>query len=151
MTYGLVNDTGSQTEIAVMKSKKISDGNIGTVSQIPALFSRLNCGDTIWIATVADFPSVSRFAVFADAVLKFGIVLRIVSEPYLEVGNGKHWRASIQNHIDRLVALESANAGRLFSFLELNQAGKDYVARCITDITIGILAKTYASDGILHR
>lgn len=28
MTYGLVGDGGSQTEIAVMKSKKVPDGNI---------------------------------------------------------------------------------------------------------------------------
>lgn len=47
--------------------------------------------------------------------------------------------------------MESVNADRLFQGLQLTDTGKDYVSRCVTDITLGILAKTYASDGVLHR
>ncbi|MFA9379063.1 MAG: hypothetical protein ACERKZ_20310 [Lachnotalea sp.] len=88
MTYGLVNDVVSQIEIAVIKSKKILDSNIATVSNIGILLSKLNGGDSIWLVSVADFPSVSRFAAFADRVLKTGVALKIMNEPYLEVGNG---------------------------------------------------------------
>lgn len=77
--------------------------------------------------------------------------MKILEQPYLDIGNGKHYRPSVEEHLKTLVALESANGNRLLGSLKLNATGKDYVARCITDITVGILAKTYASDGILHR
>ena len=151
MVYGLVRDVYDQTEMTVMSSKRIPAYNIASVSQVNILLSRVKRGDVIWLTTVADFPSVTRFVAFADVTLNLGVQLRIVHEPYLELGNGKHWRMSVREHVDALVALEKANADRLFSTFSFDDNGKKYVRSCIADITVSILSKTYASDGILHR
>ena len=68
-----------------------------------------------------------------------------------EIKERKYYRQSVAEHLKVLAALESANRNRLLDSLKLTSTGKDYVARCVTDITVGILAKPYASDGILHR
>ncbi|OYP59531.1 hypothetical protein CG709_00415 [Lachnotalea glycerini] len=68
-----------------------------------------------------------------------------------EVGNGKHFRPAVAEYLNPLVCLERSCVQRLFSAFSFNMTGKDYVADCIAYITVGILAKTYSSDGILHR
>ena len=116
-----------------------------------SLLARVVAGDIIYVISVNRFPSVSRFLAFADAVLQEGVSLRILEQPYLEVGNGKHFRPAVVENLRVLVYLERSNAQRLISTFSFNASGKDYAADCIADITVGILAKTYSSDGILHR
>lgn len=151
MVYGLVRDVYDQAEMTFMTSKRIPATNTFSVPQVNVLLNRVNRGDVIWLATVADFPSVTRFVAFADMVLKLGVQLRIAHEPYLELGNGRHWRMPVREHVNALVALEKASADRLFSAFAFNDVGKGYVRSCIADITVGILSMTYSSDGILHR
>ena len=127
------------------------DVNIIHVSRLEVLLARVVAGDTIYVISVNRFPSVSRFVAFADAVLQEGVALRILEQPYLEVGNGKHFRPAVAEYLGVLVYLERSNAQRLISTFSFNASGKDYAADCIADITVGILAKTYSSDGILHR
>lgn len=43
------------------------------------------------------------------------------------------------------------NGKKLLVSLQLTNKEKEYALGCVTEITVGILAKTYASDGILHR
>lgn len=74
-----------------------------------------------------------------------------MEQPYLDIGNGKYWRSSVVTHLYTLVHAENAMVNRLYSALELTDKGKYYVSRCVTDMSIGILAKTYSVDGILHR
>lgn len=151
MTYGIVSEKDDKTGLAYLRSKKVADVNIIPVTRLDVLLSRTVEGDIVYVISVDRFPSVSRYVAFADVVLKAGVSLRILEQPYLEVGNGKHFRPAVAEHLNMLVNLERSNAQRLISAFPLNVAGKDYVADCIADITVGILSKTYASDGILHR
>ncbi|KAB1438072.1 hypothetical protein [Candidatus Galacturonibacter soehngenii] len=151
MIYGIVSEKDDKTSLAYLKSKKVADVNIIHVSRLDVLSSRFVAGDIIYVISVDRFPSVSRFVAFAEAVLHAGVSLRILEQSYLEVGNGKHFRPAVAEHLNTLVCLERCCAQRLFSAFPFNVAGKDYAADCIADITVGILAKTYLSDGILHR
>ena len=151
MVYGIISAKDNQTSLAYFKSKKVSQGNLVTADRLKQLVNILSAGDVVHVVSVDRFPSVNSFVMFAGMVLKTGASMKILDQPYLDIGNGKHYKASIEEHLKVLAGLESANASRLFSALKLTDAGKEYVGRCVTDITIGILAKTYASDGILHR
>lgn len=151
MVYGLVRDLCDQTELNIMRSKRIPMRNLVLVTQPNVLLDRISRGDVVWLVTVADFQSVTRFVVLADTLLRLGVQLRIVNEPYLEVGNGKHWRMSVREHVSTLMALEHENAMKLRSAFRFTDRERTYADSCIADITVGILAKTYASDGILHR
>ena len=151
MNYGLVSEKDNETTLTFMKSKKVSSSNIIAVSKLNALVSIITSRDVIYVISVDRFSSVSRFVAFTDMVLKAGVTLHCLEQPYLDVGNGKHWRPSIVEHLNTLMRLESDNAKRLLSAFKFTNEGKDYVARCVADITVGILAKTYSSDGIMHR
>lgn len=151
MTYGIVSEKDDNTSFVYLKSKKVADIHIIHVTRLDVLLTRFVTGDTVYVVSVDRFPSVSRFVAFAEAVLHAGVSLRILEQPYLEVGNGKHFRPTVAEYLNALVHLERQNAQRMFSTFSFNAAGKDYVADCIADITVGILAKTYSSDGILHR
>ena len=151
MVYGIISEKDNQTSLAYFKSKKVSQGNMVTADRLQQVANVLSAGDVIHVVSVDRFPSVNAFVIFAGIVLKTGASMRILEQPYLDIGNGKHYKASIEAHLQVLAGLESANANRLVTALKLTDAGKEYVIRCVTDISLGILAKTYASDGILHR
>lgn len=151
MVYAIISEKDNQTSLAYFKSKKIPQGNYVRVSSLQLLAQKLTAGDVVYVVGIDRFSSVGVFVAFADSVLKAGASMKILEQPYLDIGNGKHYRPSVEEHLKTLVALESANGNRLLASLKLTATGMDYVARCVTDITVGILAKTYASDGILHR
>lgn len=151
MVYAIISEKDSQTSLAYFKSKKIPQGNYVHVSRLQQLTQKLSAGDMVHVVSADRFPSVGVFVTFADVVLKAGASMKILEQPYLDIGNGKHYRPSVEEQLKVLAGLESANGNRLLGALKLTATGKDYVTRCVTDITLGILAKTYASDGILHR
>lgn len=151
MVYGIVSEKDNETTRTVFRSKKIADTDIYPVTKLDLLVSRLNFGDTIIFISVDRFLSVSQYVVFSEKVLNAGVSLRIMEQPYLDIGNGKHWRSSVVSHLHTLVQAENVTVNRLYSVLELTDKGKYYVSRCVTDMSIGILAKTYSVDGILRR
>lgn len=151
MVYGIISQKDNQTSLAYFKSKKVSQGNLVTADRLQQLVNVITAGDVIHVVSVDRFPSVNTFVTFAGIVLKKGASMKILDQPYLDVGNGKHYKTSVEEHLKVLAGLESVNVSRLMASLKLTDAGKEYVIRCVTDITLGILAKTYASDGILHR
>mgnify|MGYP000943480382 CR=1 FL=1 len=151
MVYGIISAKDNQTSLAYFKSKKVSQGNLVTTDRLQQLANVLTAGDVIHVVSVDRFPSVNAFVIFAGIVLKIGASMKILEQPYLDIGNGKHYKSSIEEHLKVLAGLESANVSRLMGSLKLTDAWKEYVIRCVTDISLGILANTYGSDGILHR
>jgi len=151
MVYGIISAKDNQTSLAYFKSKKVSQGNLVTADRLQQLANVLSAGDVVHVVSIDRFPSVGVFFSFAKVVLKSGASMKILDQPYLNIGNGTYYKPNIQKYLEEIVRLESVNADRLFQGLQLTNTGKDYVSRCVTDITLGILAKTYASDGVLHR
>jgi len=151
MVYGIISAKDNQTSLAYFKSKKVSPGNLVTVDRLQQLANVLTAGDVVHVVSVDRFPNVNTFVTFAGIVLKTGASMKMLEEPYLDIGNGKHYKSSIEEHLKVLAGLESVNVNRLLKSMQFTDAGKEYVIRCLTDVTIGILAKTYASDGVLHR
>ena len=151
MVYGIISVKDKQTSIAFFKSKKVSQNNLVTADRLKELANILSAGDVVHVVSVDRFLSVNDFVIFAGMVLRSGASMKILEQPYLDIGNGKHYKSSIEEHLNVLARLESANVSRLLGSMQLTDAGREYVIRCVTDISIGILANTYGSDGILHR
>lgn len=151
MMYAMISEKDGKTSLAYFKGKKIAQSNNVPVSRLQQLVKALNAGDVVHVISADRFPSAGVFMAFADEVLKAGASMKILEQPYLDIGNGKHYKASVEEHLKALARLENTNINRLVSTLKLNTVGNQYVYRYITDITAGILAKTYASDGIMHR
>jgi hypothetical protein len=151
MVYGIISVKDNNTSIAYFKSKKVSQGNLVSSDRLQKISNVLSSGDVVHVVSVDRFTSVNAFVTFAGIVLKTDASLKILEQPYLDIGNGKHYKASVEGNLNVLAGLESVNVSRLIGVLKLTDVGKEYVIHCVTDITIGILAKNYASDGILHR
>ena len=152
MIYGIVSEKDNETTRTVFRSKKITDDNqIYSISQLGVLVERLQLDDILYCISVDRFLSVSQYVVFCEKVLHAGASLRCLEQPYLDIGNGRHWRSSVVSQLNTMVRAEGVTANRLYSVLELSDKGRCYVSRCIVDMSISILAKTYSSDGILHR
>lgn len=151
MVYGIISQKDNKTSIAFFKSKKVSASNMVTADRLKQLGNVITAGDVIHVVSVDRFLSVSAFVAFAGMVLRSGASMKILEQPYLDIGNGKHYKSNIEEHLNVLARLESANVNRLLGSMQLTDAGREYVIRCVTDISLGILANTYGSDGILHR
>lgn len=151
MVYGIISEKDNETTRTVLRSKKITDNQIYSVSQLGVLVERLQSDDIIYCISVDRFLSVSQYVVFCEKVLHAGASLRCLEQPYLDIGNGRHWRSSVVSQLNTMVRTEGVTVNRLYSVLELTDKGRNYVSRCVVDMSISILAKTYASDGILHR
>ena len=151
MVFGIISQKDNQTSIAFFKSKKVSSSNLVTADRLKQLGNVITAGDVVHVVSVDRFLSVNDFVIFAGIVLRSGASMKILEQPYLDIGNGKHYKASIEEHLNVLARLESANVSRLLGLMQLTDAGREYVIRCVTDISLGILANTYGSDGILHR
>ena len=151
MVFGIISQKDNQTSIAFFKSKKVSSSNLVTADRLKKLGNVITAGDVVHVVSVDRFLSVNDFVIFAGIVLRSGASMKILEQPYLDIGNGKHYKASIEEHLNVLARLESANVSRLLGLMQLTDAGREYVIRCVTDISLGILANTYGSDGILHR
>lgn len=104
MIYGIISQKDNQTSLAYFKSKKISQGNLATSDRLQQLVNVLSAGDVLYVVSVDRFPSVNAFVTFAGIVLKTGASMKILEQPYLDIGNGKHYKASIEEHLnmDRL-------------------------------------------------
>ena len=151
MLFRSISQKDNKTSIAFFKSKKVSASNMVTADRLKQLGNVITAGDVIHVVSVDRFLSVSAFVAFAGMVLRSGASMKILEQPYLDIGNGKHYKASIEEHLNVLARLESANVSRLLGSMQLTDAGREYVIRCVTDISLGIVSNTYGSDGILHR
>jgi hypothetical protein len=151
MIYGIVSDKDSEATRTVFRSKKIEDTNIYSVNKLDILASRLNNGDNIICISVNRFMSVSHYVAFSEKVLNAGASLQCLEQPYLTIGNGRHWKSSVITHLTAMTRAEGVTANRLHSAFVLTDKGKFYVDRCVTDMSIELLARTFAVDGILRR
>src|SRR5574344_2849324 len=119
MVHGIISAKDNQTSLAYFKSKKVSQGNLVTADRLQQLANIISAGDVVHVVSVDRFPSVGVFVTFAGIVLKTGASMKILEQPYLDIGNGKHYKASIEEHLQVLAGLESANANRLLKSLHL--------------------------------
>ena len=70
-----------------------------------------------------------------------GASLRCLEQPYLDIGSGKNWKRSIVSQLNTMVRAEGITANRLCTVMELTDKGRNYVSRCIVDMSIIILQR----------
>lgn len=117
--YGIVSQKDNQTSLAYFKSKKVSQGNLVRSNCLQQLADVLHSGDTVFVVSVDRFPSVGIFLTFANVVLKAGASMKILEQPYLDIGNGKYYKTSVEKHLQMLAGLETLNVNRLLGTLKL--------------------------------
>lgn len=151
MNYGMVSDAMMQSEVTVMRGRRILNDNIYPVCNCEVLVSRLGHGDTVTIASIIMFESISQFVLFARAVVKAGANLKILEQPYLEVGNGRYWRDAIVRDINYRITLEKEMLNVLLQKIHMDNSARLSIARHLAKFDLAVMAKNYSMDGILRR
>lgn len=124
MIYGLIGDSNEGKEARTLyRSKKITEANLVSMADSVRLPSCLNSGD----------------------------VVHFFEQPYLDIGNGKHWKNSTKKDICDRIRTEQEYVSLLFSKITLDDQCRWFVSRCISAMNVRMVAKTYSADGILKR
>lgn len=92
MVYGIVSQLDDATTKVYFKSKKIADANVYTHNQLGVLMQQMKSGDVVYVVSVNRFFSVSQVLYFGRNCMEKGVSLHILAQPYLDLGNGKHWK-----------------------------------------------------------
>lgn len=122
MVFGVYGYGNNEAKKEVFRGMKIRESEMIHLSEASKLFQRLSNKDRVVIYSVRDFASVSTFYRFAMEVHRIGASLKIVNEHYLDIGNGKVWRDSVQAHINALIGVEQLCYERLSKGFKLNKS-----------------------------
>ena len=106
MIFGVYALGNVEMKKEVLRSRKIKESELFPLSECNKLFQRLCSNDTVVVYSVRDFVSVNIFYIFTSEVLKRGASLKVLNEHYLDVGNGKIWKDSVQAHVSTLIEVE---------------------------------------------
>lgn len=151
MIFGVYALGNVEMKKEVLRSRKIKESELFPLSECNKLFQRLCSNDTVVVYSVRGFVSVNIFYIFTSEVLKRGASLKVLNEHYLDVGNGKIWKDSVQAHVSTLIEVEQVGYDRLVQGLRLNKAAAQFVAETIGGCSVNSLSLAFGNNGILHR
>jgi hypothetical protein len=149
MIYGIVSEKDGDTTTGFL-NKEILLKDIFHINELDMLVSRLSEGDTVICLNVDRFLCVSRYVVFIEKVVQVGASLQCLEQPYLNVGNGRHWNSAVLKYINLLAQLEKMTIARVYNESDISNTGRYFVGRCIGEMSITILSKIHSIDRIMY-
>ena len=120
MVYGIVSQVDDATTRAYFKNKRVPDVNVVYITQIASLVQMLKSGDVVFVVSVNRFASVSQFFQFGKFCITNGVFLHLLAQPYLDLGNGKHWKPSVMSQMMRMVEVERYAKANMSNCINVN-------------------------------
>ena len=151
MVYGIVSQLDDATTKAFFRSKKVAEENVAYSTQLSVLVKMLKSGDVVYVVSVKRFCTVSLFLNFGKYCMANGVSLRVLAQPYLDLGNGKHWRPAVMSQIMKMVEIERQATGKMAQGFRMTNEQWDYVYRCFEIMNLEVLAQIFSADGVLRR
>lgn len=151
MVYGIVSQVDDATTRAYFKNKRVPDANVVHIIQLPSLMQTLKSGDVIFVVSVNRFWSVNQFLQFGKFCMSNGVSLHLLAQPYLDLGNGKHWKPSVINQMIKMVEVERRAMARMSTTSKYSNEFWEYLCRTFEMMNLEILAHTFSADGVLKR
>lgn len=97
MNYGIISELDDRNTLEVFRSKKVNDDNIIHVICLSGLGSILRSGDVVYVMSVNRFLRVAQVLSFGRLCMSRGGSLRFITQPYLDITAGKHWKPAVIN------------------------------------------------------
>lgn len=152
MNYGIISEWDDvRVTKTIFKSKRIPEQNIVSREQIGMLVKHLRPRDVVYVLDVSTFYSVSQLVNFGRYCMTNGIVLHVINQPYLDVGNGKNWKTSVVKQMMKMCESEKRATGRMVENLRLTRQQWEVIFRSVELMNLEIMAEVFSSDGILKR
>ena len=111
----------------------------------------MQSGDVVYVVSVNRFFTVSQFVGFGKLCMEKGVSLHLLAQPYLDLGNGKHWKPSVINQMLKMVDIERKAIGRMASVQKYSDAYWEYLCRTFEMMNLEVLAHTFSIEGVLKR
>lgn len=151
MNYGIISRLDDDTTTAVFKSKRIPADNIVAINQLDRLAQVLKAEDVVYVISVNRFFSVAQLLSFAQLCQTREVTVHLVAQPYLDFGNGKHWKTSVRNLLGMMQKIEYSVKTQMTQQMNLTRAQWDCIYRGLEIMSLEILARIFSADGILRR
>lgn len=151
MVYGIISQLDDATTKVYFKSKKIADANVYTHNQLGVLMQQTKSGDVVYVVSVNRFFSVSQVLYFGKFCMLNGVSLHILAQPYLDLGNGKHWKPSVMNQMIQMADVERRAMARMSKACTYSNEYWEYLCRTFEIMNLEVLAHTFLADGVLKR
>jgi len=151
MVYGIISQADDATTSVYFKSKRVPDANVVHIVQLPSLMQMLKSGDVVFVVSVNRFWSVNQFLQFGKFCMSNGVSLHLLAQPYLDLGNGKHWKQSVMSQMMRMVELERYAKANMTKGYKYSNEYWEYLCRTFEIMNLEVLAHTFSTDGVLKR
>lgn len=151
MVYGIVSQLDGDTTRAFMRSKKISAENIFSATNLQVLVQKLKAGDTVVVVNVNRFSTVNQFLVFLKRCQQIGVAVRILAQPYLDMGSGKTWKLAITNFLFKMVEIEHLAEEHMSRGIKMDKTCWEFTCRCFEIMNLEIVSYIFSADGIMKR
>ena len=151
MNYGIIARLDDDTTTAVFKGKRIPAENIVAINQLDRLAQVLKAEDVVYVISVNRFFSVTQLLSFAQLCQTRGVTVHFIAQPYLDMGNGKHWKTSVRNLLGMMQKIEYSVKTQMAQQMKLTRAQWECIYRYLEIMSLEILARIFSADGILRR
>ena len=135
----------------LFQKQKVADENVVCNTQLSVLAKVLKSGDVVYVVSVNRFCTVSQFLNFGKFCMANGVSLHILAQPYLDLGNGKHWKPAVMSQMMKMVEIERQATGKMAQGFRMTNEQWDYVYRCFEIMNLEVLVHTFSADGVLKR
>lgn len=129
----------------------MAEENVAYSTQLSVLVKMLKSGDVVYVVSVNRFCTVSQFLNFGKFCMANGVSLHVLAQPYLDLGNGKHWKPAVMSQMMKMVEIERRATGNMAQGFRMTNEQWDYVYRCFEIMNLEVLAQIFSADGVLRR
>lgn len=151
MVYGVVSKLDDAKSKALFQSKRVVGDKIYYNTNLNALANRLQSGDVVWVVDLNRFINLTQLKAFAEHCHERSVALRFISQPYLDIWNGRCWKSSFIHLVDKMIMLEQVAKGKMHQGFRMSDEQWRYVYACIESMSLEILSEIFSPDGILKR
>ncbi len=151
MVYGIISQLDDVTTRELFRNKRITEENIVHINLISHLVNVVKSGDVVYVVSVNRFATVSQFMNFGKLCMSKGVSLHLLAQPYLDLGNGKHWKTSVMSQMMRMVEVERYAIANMSNGYKYSNEYWEHLCRTFEIMNLEVLAHTFSVDGVLKR
>lgn len=151
MVYGIVSEVDNRSTLEVFHSKKINEDNIVHVNHLSSLGGILKSGDAVYVMSVNRFLRVGQVLSFGRLCMSKGVTLHVITQPYLDITAGRHWKPAVINQMTKMMYIERSAIARMSSACKYTNEYWEYLCRTFEMMNVELLAQTFANDGLMKR
>lgn len=151
MVYGIISQLDDVTTRELFRNKRITEENIVHINLISHLVNVVKSGDVVYVVSVNRFATVSQFMNFGKLCMSKGVSLHLLAQPYLDLGNGKHWKTSVMSQMMRMVEVERYAIANMSNGYKYSNEYWEHLCRTFEIMNLEVLAHIFSVDGVLKR